>query len=781
MNRFSRRFCSIVALTALVTVSRAEAEVRLAENGRSHCVIVAPSGSRVWEGSTKELIGWNPYSEETERRRRLLRDSIEDLAACLGKISGAKIEVVEALVPGDKRVPILIGSQAQKVYGPIGKTLAELYAFRVVANPKGIGLYGESEYGTSYAIYELLHRLGARWYFPSELGETLPYTPKLTAPDMDLKLAPATEGRRMERRTADEDFRRRNRMNGTLVASQHTLEGYITAEQRIAHPEWRLVVNGQPHPTYLRWTRQDVADAIGDAIIKELDKAYEPTVSLSPGDYIVPTDDPEEMKHDPTPRVWEPAAKQWSVTDRLILLANRVAERVGRKYPKVRFGLLVYVNYSMPPAKYKVHPNIVPMIAPIDFNRQHPMNWPDHPNDSWLIEMVKGWGKASSGLSYYAYGMNLSEITAPNPFITKWGADIPIVLQNNTKFWAPETMGGWESMMPGFYLSTRITFHPEEKPEAILEEMWQRLYGHASQPMSRYWHRIDRAWIDAKEYSGGGFGYLRIFTPAVMKGARADIDEALSKVETVTEYRRVKMIAESFSLFELFMKMQQDWAEGRVSGLGKDLENWRSTLRFLRLTYKPQYAFDSGLALDYVNWFWGEAFDEATRKNRELEPLGPPLLKWAYEIDPEKKAEEWGWTKPEFDDTTWKTTEVVKETWSSLGQHNYMGRMAYRCSVQLAALPTGKKAYAWIGSFDGRVKLFVNGTHVKYVVPEKNRQNEKGDIIDAPSGFGKPATFDVTQFLKPGTNQITILADRNWLNEVGTGGLMGPVLFLREK
>jgi hypothetical protein len=35
--------------------------------------------------------------------------------------------------------------------------------------------------------------------------------------------------------------------------------------------------------------------------------------------------------------------------------------------------------------------------------------------------------------------------------------------------------------------------------------------------------------------------------------------------------------------------------------------------------------------------------------------------------------------------------------------------------------------------------------------------------------------------IKPGANQITILCERSWLNEIGTGGLMGPVLVAREK
>ena len=96
-------------------------------------------------------------------------------------------------------------------------------------------------------------------------------------------------------------------------------------------------------------------------------------------------------------------------------------------------------------------------------------------------------------------------------------------------------------------------------------------------------------------------------------------------------------------------------------------------------------------------------------------------------------------------------------------------------------MPAGKKAFVWIGSTDGSAKLFVNGTHVKYVVPEKTRWQEKGAVVDAFSGFCQPAMFDVTGAVKRGANQITVLCERNWLNELGTGGLMGPVVVCREK
>ena len=67
------------------------------------------------------------------------------------------------------------------------------------------------------------------------------------------------------------------------------------------------------------------------------------------------------------------------------------------------------------------------------------------------------------------------------------------------------------------------------------------------------------------------------------------------------------------------------------------------------------------------------------------------------------------------------------------------------------------------------------------IVPEKTRRHKKGDVLEAFSGYCRPAQFDITGALKTGDNQFTILCERTWLNELGTGGLMGPVVVYRER
>ena len=796
------KFTTVLSVLFLCAASAdaASQAVTLADKGAAASVIVVPAGTMAWEGDDQVIDQWGrikgrtPLEVAAEKTRRLQRDSVRDLAQYLKKISGADIEIVETLPPGDKRTPIYVGKAAEQVFGPVGISKDGKFGFRVVSNPKGVGLYGESEQGTSYAIYEMLHRLGCRWYMPSEMGECVPQTPTVEVAFADDKLAPATEYRDFWTRTADPDFRRRNRLGGNFVQSLHILESYITPKQREENPDWRLMVDGQPDKLKLRWTREDVANAVGDEIIARLDKAYLPTMSLSPGDYVVPTEDPEERKHDPEPRVWEPGAGRWSVTDRLMMLANRVARRVGEKYPDVTFGLLAYVNYNLPPAREPVHPKVVPVIAPIDFNRHHPMNWENHPNGFVLRDLIKGWGAKAKRWGFYAYGMNLAELSAPNPFITKWGTDLPLALENGMTHWIPETMAGWESMMPGYYLSIRMTFNPAEKPDAILDEMWTRFYGAAAGPMGEYWRLIDRAWIDTKEYAGAHFGYLHIFTPEVMTKARALIDDALAKCRTPLEFQRVKMIEESLAQFELFMKMREDYASGRLKDLDRDLEKWNASLRHLARRYSPQYSFGfpygaSTMTEIYVNDYCGLSYKDASRMERDFARMGDPVLTWKWKHNPGQEADAEAWTAPDFDDKDWPEMNVVRQTWSSIGHHltktdasaDRSGRMAYRTELKLPALPDGKRAWLWLAATDGSAKVYVNGKPIPYVVPEKTRQNEAGDVLDRFDGFCQPARFDVTDALVAGKNQITILCDRNRLWEVGTGGLLGPVAFFREK
>ena len=119
--------------------------------------------------------------------------------------------------------------------------------------------------------------------------------------------------------------------------------------------------------------------------------------------------------------------------------------------------------------------------------------------------------------------------------------------------------------------------------------------------------------------------------------------------------------------------------------------------------------------------------------------------------------------------------DPMVDTWFALGLESYYGPMWYRQTVKVPQVPAGKKVYLWVSSEDGNVKVFVNGRHVPYV-------NEKGERSDEYSGYAQAVSFDVTNAIKPNAdNQITIVGTRTFINELGTGGLLGPIYLYREK
>ncbi len=57
-------------------------------------------------------------------------------------------------------------------------------------------------------------------------------------------------------------------------------------------------------------------------------------------------------------------------------------------------------------------------------------------------------------------------------------------------------------------------------------------------------------------------------------------------------------------------------------------------------------------------------------------------------------------------------TPVPLCLWSTLGYHDWFKSMWFRTEVKLPVLPSGKKVYLWIGSTEGRARVFINGKHI---------------------------------------------------------------------
>ncbi|MHB0935614.1 MAG: DUF4838 domain-containing protein [Armatimonadota bacterium] len=776
------KILSLILLLLLLAGAAMAAPVTLIRDGRCNTAIyVAPEVMA--EGTPAPTASAMEKHRAVQRAR--VRESVKDLAHYLGKMTGATVPIHTRLPQaGDKTIPILIGSYADNTFGPFTMKTDFQQGYRLVVSGKGVGMQGETDESLSYAIYELLDTLGCRWYIPGEMGEVIPSVKTITLPETDRRQAPGTVSRSIW--YADDGFKRRNRMGGFPYNAAHALEGYVTKEQLEAHPDWNAEIGGkralQKCDVGYRicWANPEVSDAVADTIIANLNQNYAPCVSVSPGDGMNFCDC-EKCKALDTGD-WDESTACVSISDRFINFANRVAERVTKQHPNVKLGFLAYVQFTRPPTREKLHPALIPQLAPITYCRAHTLDDPTCASRQQIKYLLEGWGKASKNLAMYEYYFHLAEVSAPFPAIKRNVVELPVQYANGVTMWTPETIPNFESCMPGKYLGMRLSWYTKANPQEILDEFYTKFYGAAAKPMAEYYQYIDDLWTKIPDHAGCGFSYMRRFSPDAMAEARAKMNAALAACRTAMEYRRVKLADDSLRQHELFMKMRRDYFAGRTASLDADGERWRVLHQALADEYRENYTFASApwsmpntVNVLYFNWFFRNSYEDMARIGREFAVITGPITAWSFAVDKEKQGEALGWQKADFADKDWKRTDVATENWSDFGLDAYYSSAWYRAAVQVPAVPAGKKVYLWVGATDGRCKVFVNGTHVPYV-------NAKGEQAAEADGYCNPFSFDITKVVKPGAeNRVAIIGTRTFINELGTGGLIGPVLVYREK
>ena len=775
------RFSMTIMFSLFALAAMANDKVTIAAKG-GHTLICVEK-IIIQDSSPGLKTRWDKQTQ-ADKGRRNLQDAIKDLQHYLQKICGTKVSSHNEMPKENSDIfPVLIGKYAEKQFGPVGEKTQFGQAWRLVISKKGIGVIGESEEAVAYAIYELLDKIGCRWFMPGELGETIPNLSEIRLAECDISGVPSTIARNISginlTSPIARDFFRRNRLGGMWLKSSHALSYYISREDYKKHPDWLAELNGERklHKTpRLCWSNLDAAKAVAAEIIKKLDKKYVPSMSLSPADGMVSCECKKCKALDTGD--WDKSCGIISVSDRLIYFCNRIAVMVNKKYPKVKFGLLAYAHYTQAPVRETVNSNIIVILAPINYCRHHTMKNAKCQTKQDLYEIMQAWAKASDNMGLYEYGYHLAEMSAPSPFIKKWTDDLDIfydLFKGKNILWVPESTSALESVLPGLYMGMRRAFNAELAPEAILNDLYQTFYGSAAGDMRKYWETMDAAWRSTNEHTGCGFGYHFRFTPAVMKNARDLMNKALVSSNEVNCFKRVKMADEAFRMFELFMQMRWNFLEGKFKGLKTMSTEWMGASMFLHKEYKDNFVF-APYGLHYFKCFFYNSYSKVDEINSKFKILtNSPIKDWKYTALKKDEVIDKDWFIPAFNDSLWKNTDICIDTWSSMEMHNYFGTMYYRTVKNISGIKPGKKVYLLISSSDGESHLFVNGKAVKYV-------NAEGKETFSFNGFCQPASFDITTAVKPGKdNTLAISCNRIFFNEIGTGGLMGPVIIYQEK
>lgn len=750
----------------------------LTSDGKARVTVVAPG--RLFAPAPPRDKSLPPLpraqAEAIKQGAKRLKASVEDLVHYLSLMSGAELQLVtDPAQVAAGSTPLFVGEAAPTALQAIAAHSPGAQSFRISISPGQLALVGESDLATSYAIYELLDQLGCRWFMPGELGEVIPRRARLELPLGDTVHSPGTLYRGLW--YADEAFQRRNRLGGIKLAAGHNLERWVTEDERSQNPDWRAVINGVPHASRLRWSNPDVASAIALHVSEQLAKTGDGSASLSPGDG---SDFDDTLDRALDAGDWDPSVNGVSLTDRLLVLANRVAAQLRPQYPDVMLGLLAYSSYTRPPVRERVDPNVVPVLAPITYCRQHPWSDDACPGAEQARRIVQGWGARAEKLAYRGYAFNLSEPAAPNPMQRKWSYELPFLFSHNVRFFQPETLPNFETSLPALWLGLRLAWNPKLQPEVALRELYELFYGHAAREVRAYIELVDAAWADTNEFSGGGLGYAQRFPAPRVAQARAALEHAKAACQTEPERARVALLDASLGQLELYLSAEQAFRSGDPQRALGDYERWRDKAAQLSEQYAENSAFGKvrwagaiGVYAYYAQRFLEPIYLEGARLARSEQLLtSKPLCAFQYRLAPQQQLPIT--SAPAELTPADPRTDACTETWSTLGQYDYFGAMWYQTQLELTAgASPNQPAFIWFSKVDGVVQAWLDGQPLRpHTTPATA---VAGTTLSAELHLA-PITFEAPPGLaRPSAHRLTVLVRRTRLAELGAGGLLGPV------
>ena len=168
-----------------------------------------------------------------------------DLARMLQRITGAAFTVQ---TQSAQRCVLLS-------LNPATTSITEREDYSIHSEKYRLVIVGNSTQAVEHAVWDLLHRIGFRQFFPGKTWEIVPHQPSLSI-DIDVSESPDYHSRRiwagfgyLKEREADyEQWNRRNRATaGITLSTGHAYDGILKRHEAefAKHPEYLALVEGR--------------------------------------------------------------------------------------------------------------------------------------------------------------------------------------------------------------------------------------------------------------------------------------------------------------------------------------------------------------------------------------------------------------------------------------------------------------------------------------------------------------------------------------------------------
>ncbi len=738
-------------LPVAVTLSAVAADpVRLTENGMPRAVVVVPAAP-----------------EQLESK------AVEELVEHIKLISGAELPRTTETDGHGELLPIRIGSAADATLDEAVRAAGDnRSAFALSVNQAGIAIRGLSDEGTLFGVYELLEQLGVRWYIPGDLGRIVPEIATIELATQRTIQTPSIHWRRFQAVPAS-DWVLRARMGGDERSTGgHGLPGNPPR----GTGGRQECLSGGHEPGAL------------EAVIGAIRGGREPTeetfyIGMGPhdGHGFCQCDGCKALDRG----VFDPLYGGESMTDRYIWFFNQVLDALEDDYPNLHIVWYVYSLHTMPP-EIEPNPRIVGVFAPISLDRIRGMDNPMSPDRHILRWLVDEWAKFEPNEMYYrGYYNNLACPQFPKTQIDRVRTEIPELYAKGLRAMRVEVIHqSWANDPLTLYLASRLMWNVETDVDALLDEFYRNFYGPAETPMRAYHEGLESAFRDTPYITGSSYVYFPIFKNHPRTDTlRALLDEAAALLgdEASPYAERVAALRQAYRRMDYFLDMikarnrhdyitAHDWMDA-YDELTAELADYQLApeSQHRMVTHNEHPA--SG-RFNYFNRFFRPTMVSGHHRTVEAGELVKGLAdEWDFLIDPAAIGEIAGYYRPGKLGGNWQPMKTSSRSWSDQGLHYYKGLAWYRQIVTIPAEFEGRPIYLWFGGVDNAAKVWVNGELLG-----TNREPLHG--LPGVAGTFRPFDFLATSAIRFGEeNTVSVKVTNDRLAELGTGGLVAPVMF----
>ncbi len=725
----------------------------------------------VKDGKAAAVIAIAP---ETDKYEKL---AAKELVDYLEKMSGVRLEVVtvdsgkvEELARDTKargQSLVLLGKPALPLLEKdLGASAATRGAFALKADGAVVLVAGPGE-GVYYGVLELLEQAGCRWFMPGELGEVVPLCKTVEVCAQTTVQAPSFPSRWFQ--MPDRDWQARVRCGGDVFMGAHGMRApaaKVNKATGLIEPpeaaEYYALYKGKRTIRQHCVSNPKLIGFMADAIKEIRKKGGGPVVGAGPNDGAGFCECEKCRALDADD--FDPFSNEISVTDRYIWFYNRVLEKVLPEYPDTKLAFYIYHTYMRPPKREKPNPAIQGALAPIALDRVHGFSNPIAPEKSYAKWLYQEWGKLMPELYDRGYWSNLACPGFTFVIIDRLRDEIPACHALGVHGWRVETFPNYGPQFPSMYIAGKLMWNHKADVDALLKDCYEKFFGPAAEPMGAYLTLMDAALRDGDFCTGSAWDIPHFYPAGLRQKARLLLNEGAKMAAGQGVYEtRVKMIADTFEMTEAFCKMME--ARGRVDFVAAKAELDKCDAIAQKLMdMKPVPMLVAGRHSTYINYmkrfFRGATEQGYARVTGSNTLVAAAADEWEFQIDPLKVGEEIGLWRPEMTGGNWQKIKTSSASWSDQGLRYYKGLAWYRQTVEVAESEKGKRIFLWCGGVDETAKVWVNGQMIGI----------------SPGAAFYPFEMDASGAVKSGRNLIVFCCANLVVNEVGTGGIVAPVL-----